>query len=237
MKKHLPNILTCCNLFSGCIAAYFAFQGELSVASYFIFLCLLFDYLDGFIARLLNVSGELGKQLDSLADVISFGLVPGIMLQNILLHSDLLINSNSTWVSFSAYLITIFSAVRLGKFNLDTRQTENFIGLPTPACAMLISSIPFILAKYDDVFHIYIFNPRFLLPFILFMCFLLVAELPLFSLKFKTYDLNKNLIRYIFLLSSIILFLSLNFSSIPIIIFIYILLSFIDLPIFKQKTL
>ncbi len=237
MKKHIPNILTCSNLFSGCIAAYFAFHGELSTASYFLFLGLFFDYLDGFVARILGVSGELGKQLDSLSDVVSFGLVPGIMIQNFILHSPSLENNpNLIWISFFGYLITVFSAVRLAKFNLDTRQSENFIGLPTPACGALFASIPFVLLNHGETFGIYIFDPKFLLPFVLLMCFLLVAELPLFSLKFKNYDVKKNSIRYIFLLAAIVLFLIFNLSSIPLIIFIYILLSIINLPYFKRKT-
>ena len=227
MKKHIPNAVTCLNLFSGCVGIVFAFNGDLKSAGYAIFIAAIFDFLDGMLARLLKAYSEIGKQLDSLADVISFGLLPAIIIYQLFLEAPQLADV-SPYLNYSAFLIAIFSALRLAKFNIDERQTENFIGLPTPANAMLIASLPFIVAGNNTFLTDFIHNPYFLLIFSLGMSLLLVAEIPLFSLKFKSLGLKENIFRYILVLASLILIIIAQFAAIPVIIFGYIILSIIQ---------
>ena len=181
VTKHLPNTITCCNLFSGCVGIVFAFQGDLTYAAYAIFLAAIFDFFDGLASRVLQSFSGIGKDLDSLADMISFGFLPSAIIFELFLKSPQ-INRVSMFLNFTAFLLAVFSMLRLAKFNVDTRQTENFIGLPTPANAILIASIPFILEQYPGLSP-YILNPYNLVIFIAVMCTLLVAELPLMSLK------------------------------------------------------
>ena len=234
MKKHIPNFITSLNLLSGCIGIGLVFGGTIIAASYMIGIAAIFDFLDGMAARLLNVRSELGKQLDSLADLISFGMLPGIilfyLLNNIFSEADNFIK----FVPFVAFLIPLFSALRLAKFNIDDRQTTSFIGLPTPANAIFIGSIPLIIVQQSEsiINHI-LSNPLFIIALILLLSFLLVAPIPLFSMKFKDLKWKNNSIRYIFISLSIILFAILLFVSIPIIILLYILLSIINNTIKK----
>lgn len=227
MKKHLPNAITCLNLFAGCLALYFAFNHELAYAAYLAGIAAIFDYLDGMIARLLKSYSEIGKQLDSLADMVSFGVVPGTIMFGLLTQSEATIPGISAGaLPFFGFLITIFSALRLAKFNIDTRQAESFIGVPTPACTMFIASLPLILAStalYDDI----ILNPYFLVAITILFSYLLIAELPLFALKFKNLTWRDNATRFIFLGISIILLALIKFAAIPLIIVLYILLSFV----------
>lgn len=227
MKRHLPNFITCLNLFSGCIGIVYAFKGELIIAGYAIFLAAVFDFFDGFIARLINAYSDIGKELDSLADVVSFGVLPSVIIYQLFLQSPQL-GSISPYLNMSAFLIAIFSALRLAKFNVDVRQAENFIGLPTPANAALIASLPMILAQDNWFFTSYILNPFFLFIFSLGMSILLVTEIPLISLKFKSLNWNDNLFRYILVISAILLVIIFKFAAVPIIVFIYILLSLIQ---------
>ncbi len=232
MKKHLPNAITCLNLLSGCLGIVFAFQGELVFASYAIFIAAIFDFLDGMLARLLNAYSEIGKELDSLADMVSFGVLPSVIIYQLFLQSPQL-GPVSIWLNFSAFLIAIFSALRLAKFNIDTRQSENFIGLPTPANAILIASFPMILEQGNFFISPYILNPFFLFVFSFGMSILLVSELPLISLKFKTISLANNLPRYILVFSSLILLLIFKFAAVPIIIFLYFIISLIQFKFTK----
>ena len=227
VKKHLPNAITCANLFSGCVGILFAFQGNLVVAAYAIFLAAIFDFFDGFASRVLNSQSFIGKDLDSLADMVSFGVLPSAIMYELLLQAPQ-IGSVSNWLNFTAFLIPVFSALRLAKFNSDTRQAESFIGLPTPANAILIASIPLILLQYEALKR-YILNPYGLICFIIVMCILLVAEIPLMSLKFKNSDFNKNFYRYLLLLVSAILILFFKFAAVPVVIVMYITLSVIQL--------
>ena len=234
-KSQIPNIITLFNLISGSISIVFALEGNLSMAAWFIGIAAVFDFFDGFAARMLHVSSEIGKELDSLADVISFGLAPGMILYMLLLNTGLcpeIIIVGRNIVPFIAFLIPAFSAYRLAKFNLDKRQTESFIGLPTPANALMIASFPLILNQQTNLagvsavfFATTINNPWFLIIFILIFSYLLIAELPLMSLKFKTFKWNDNKVRYIFLIVSIVLFLLLFYTAIPLIIVFYVLLS------------
>ncbi len=225
MKKHIPNLITCLNLFSGCIAVVFAFQNDLKLAAYFVFLAALLDFLDGFIARLLKSYSEIGKQLDSLADMVSFGLVPGIVLFQYLQNSNG-ITENNNFLAFGGFIITVFSALRLAKFNLDTRQSDQFIGLPTPANALFIVSLIFVFEKYPTLFEQLNVAWFFAVITILFS-YLLVAELPLLALKFKSFTFKNNELPIALLISSAVLILLFTFAAIPIIIILYILLSLI----------
>jgi CDP-diacylglycerol--serine O-phosphatidyltransferase len=226
MKQHIPNAVTCLNLFSGCLGIVFAFNGNLVFASYAILIAAVLDFLDGMLARLLKAYSELGKQLDSLADMVSFGVLPSVIIYHLFLSSAEI--TSLSLISYSAFIIAVFSGLRLAKFNIDTRQSENFIGLPTPANALLIASFPFMMEENNSIFMNYIMNPYSLLVFSLIMSFLLISEIPLISLKFKTLSFSENALRYILILSSILLILLLQFAAVPIILILYILISLLQ---------
>lgn len=229
MKKHIPNFITCLNLFSGCLAIYFIFQQQLTSAAYLVALAAVFDFWDGLVARILHVHSELGKQLDSLADMVSFGVVPGTMMLQLLKLSlerqPTLGTEVGTWLPFAGFILTIFSALRLAKFNLDTRQTSSFIGVPTPANTILIVSLPLILANDTYGLSGIILNPFALLGITLLFSYLLISEVPLFALKFKNMRWQDNQKQFIFLGLAIVLFTWLNFTAVPILVAFYILLS------------
>ncbi|ARS36560.1 CDP-diacylglycerol--serine O-phosphatidyltransferase [Pontibacter actiniarum] len=228
MKKHIPNVITCLNLLSGCLALYFAFKGELVTAAYLVGIAAIFDFMDGMIARLIGAYSEIGKQLDSLADMVSFGVVPGTIMFMLLQRIEAPFwGIPADVVPFAGFLITIFSALRLAKFNIDTRQTTSFIGLPTPACTLFVASLPLILETGDLIMFEIILNQPVLLVLTVMLSFLLVAELPLFALKFKNFTWQDNSIRFIFLGLSVILVAMLKFAAIPLIIVLYVLLSII----------
>ncbi len=231
MKKHLPNAITCCNLFSGCIGIVFTFQENLIYAAYAIFLAAIFDFFDGLASRVLQSYSGIGKDLDSLADMVSFGVLPSAIMYELFLQAPQ-VHKLSPYLNFMAFLIPVFSALRLAKFNVDTRQAESFIGLPTPANAILIASFPLIMEQHSELSK-YILNPFGLSIFTLVMCGLLVAELPLMSLKFKNRDFQENIYRYLLLLFSAILILFFKFAAVPVVILFYIGLSIIQ---FKKLT-
>lgn len=235
VRKHLPNFITCANLFSGCIGIVLTFTSDnLIFASYAIFLSAIFDFFDGLASRVLQSYSGIGKDLDSLADMVSFGVLPSVILYEFYQRGPQL-GVVSEYLPFVAFLIPVFSALRLAKFNNDTRQAESFIGLPTPANAILIASFPLILQQIADVGNI-IFNPYILTVFVLIMCALLVAELPLMSLKFKNRDFNKNIYRYLLLLLSAILILFFKFAAVPVVIIFYITLSLIQFKLANDKV-
>jgi CDP-diacylglycerol--serine O-phosphatidyltransferase len=214
---------------------------HLEWAAFLVFAAAIFDFIDGFAARMLNAHSPIGKDLDSLADVVTFGLVPGAVLYRLLQMSDpsaMYVSENFHKVfQFFPFIITVFSALRLAKFNVDTRQAESFIGLPTPANTLFIVALPLILQH--DRFHLsgLILNPYFIVILSVLMSYLLVAELPLFSLKFKTYDWKRNNYQYIFLLLSVVLFLLFFYVAIPLIILLYVLLSLIkNLSTVNRRT-
>ncbi len=229
MKKHIPNIITCCNLICGCIATGAAFLNPVPTnyfwAIVFILLGAVFDFFDGMVARALGVSSPIGKELDSLADVVTFGVAPSAMLFSLFreVQYPLFMEPLRNIMPYTAFLMAAFSALRLAKFNLDTRQSTSFIGLPTPANALFWGSI--IVGQ-----HAFLvsgkFNAFFLFLFMLLFCFLLVAELPLFALKFKNFSWAENKIKYIFLLGCVPCFL-LAESCFAGIIFWYVLLSLV----------
>lgn len=217
MKKHIPNAITCANLFSGCIGIVFAFKGDLQTAAYFVVLSGIFDFFDGMVARLLNVKSKIGKDLDSLADMVSFGFLPGVIMFQLLKVSDY----SSAYLPYLGFLITVFSALRLAKFNNDARQTENFIGLNTPMNTLFICSLPFIAVDYPGV----IGSTILLIAIIAITSYLLVSEIKIFSLKFSNYSWTKNSYKFIFLILSAVLIAMLKFAAIPFVLVIYISLS------------
>jgi CDP-diacylglycerol--serine O-phosphatidyltransferase len=239
MKKNIPNLITCLNLLCGCAAVTFAFHGRLDMTAYLTALALVFDFADGMIARLLHVHSELGKQLDSLADVISFGLVPGVVVYHLLLRSSLeLISTQNSLpyhlIPYFGFVITAFSAIRLAKFNIDTRQSDSFIGLPTPANTMVFVSLPLILMSSGSYISSLILNPYFLIILSSIMSWMLIAEIPLFALKFKSFGWKENRVKYLFLIVCLVLLCAFLFAAVPILIFLYILISFM-LKISEKK--
>lgn len=245
VKQNIPNFLTCCNLLCGCLAIVCAFEGSLVWAAYLVGIAAVFDFFDGFVARLLGVSSPIGKDLDSLADMVTFGVVPGIVMYKMIQVSGE-ITSGTALLSLEiiAFIIPIFSAIRLAKFNNDTRQSESFIGLPTPANAIFITSFPLIGrfyielkgSAYDDQSINILFNPAFLVVLTFILSFLLVANLPLFALKFKSFGWKGNEIRYVFLALSLVLLIGLQFLGIPLIIILYVVLSIINNLFLKPKS-
>jgi CDP-diacylglycerol--serine O-phosphatidyltransferase len=234
ISRHVPNAITCANLFSGCVGIVFAFQDNLIFAAYALFLAAIFDFFDGFASRVLRSFSGIGKDLDSLADMVSFGFLPSAIMYEMFLESPQ-IPAVGPYINFAAFLISVFSALRLAKFNNDTRQAENFIGLPTPANAIFIASLPMILIHHA-AFSKYILNQYVLSALVLVMGTLLVSEIPMMSLKFKNPDFQKNIYRYLLLMFSAILILFFKFTAVPVVIMMYIVLSVIQFK-FSSHTL
>jgi CDP-diacylglycerol--serine O-phosphatidyltransferase len=214
IKRHIPNTLTCANLLSGCIGIVYAFNGDLKTVAFFVIISGVFDFFDGFAARLLHVKSDIGKELDSLADVISFGLLPGVIMY------QLLLNSQAGMLAYAGFLIPVFSALRLAKFNIDTRQTEEFIGLNTPMNTFFIISLPYLL-EYSNLLA----NTYVLLAIILLTSYLLVSEIKFFSMKMNQLSWTVNKYKFIFLILSIVLVGFLKFVALPIVLILYILFS------------
>ena len=223
--RNIPNSITSCNLFCGCIATYMAFQSDYRLAMLFIVLGAVFDFFDGMTARLLKVSSPIGKELDSLADNITFGLAPSAIVfslfTNVRMPQFLL--GVSEYVPYCAFLISVFSALRLAKFNLDERQTTSFIGMPTPANALFWSSLAILIIEGRNLTNT--FNALYLLLLVIVMSLLLVSGLPMFSLKFKNLSWKSNKIQYIFLAVSILLLALCGISGVCAVIVWYIILS------------
>ena len=221
MKKHIPNTITCCNLISGCVATYFAFLGDFEMALLFIIIGAVFDFFDGMSARLLGVSSPIGKELDSLADDITFGFAPSAIVFGYL---SPLTSHFSPLMPYVAFVMAAFSALRLAKFNLDERQALGFIGLPTPANALFWGALVVGLQQND----IYFEGMEWVIIAATFVSsYLLIAEIPMFALKFKHWGFKGNEVKYIFVLSCIPLLLFLGVSGFAAIIAWYVLLSVI----------
>ncbi len=218
IKKHIPNTITCCNLISGCIATWFAFEGDFSMALLFIVIGAVFDFFDGMMARLLHVSSPIGKELDSLADDITFGFAPSAIVFSYLCTFHI----HLPFIPFLAFIMAAFSALRLAKFNLDERQALGFIGLPTPANALFWGSLVLGLQEYNISFE---GMEWAVLAGTFISSYLLIAEIPMFALKFKTWGWKGNEIKYIFILSCIPLLLLLRVSGFAAIIAWYVILS------------
>lgn len=230
--KHLPNFITTLNLISGCIGIYLICTGNLHLAHWAVFIAAVMDFLDGLVARATNSYSEIGKQLDSLADMVSFGVLPGLILTELFSMALGLYDMNLQYagiLSCAGFIVTAFSALRLAKFNIDTRQTNVFLGLPTPMNAIFIASLPAILnLNFAPVTEL-IYNVHVIGGIILVNSFLLVSELPLMALKFKDYRLKGNLEKYIFLIASVILILLMKILAVPVIFALYILISIISI--------
>ncbi|WMN07534.1 CDP-diacylglycerol--serine O-phosphatidyltransferase [Marivirga arenosa] len=226
IKKNIPNAITAANLFTGAVGVYFTSQFEFEWAAFCIVLAAVFDFLDGMLARLLKVHSEIGKQLDSLADMVTFGFLPSYIL-----FQFLQLNEAEVW-SFIAFLIAVFSAFRLAKFNIDTRQSDEFIGLPTPANALFIGFLIFLKGSF---FSKYLFDTASLIIIAVLFSYLLVAEIPMIALKFKNLKWQDNIFRYLTIIMAIILVAIFQFSAVPIVILIYIILSIIKYSFFSRN--
>ena len=253
MKKHIPNIFTLLNLFSGILGVIMAVSDRLIIASMFVFLGIFFDFFDGFFARKLRVQGEFGKQLDSLADMVTSGVVPGIVMFQMLLYAARekwfmqLSCETGSWESFQdtyfyfiplfGLLIPLAAAYRLANFNIDERQTNSFIGMPTPALAISVMSLPLILFYAEQAFFVHLVqNVYVLLGVTVLGSFMLNAEIPLFSLKFKHYGWKDNEVKYVFLLLTIGLLVTLKIVAIPLVIISYVLLSLVENKKLRNQT-
>lgn len=224
MKKHIPNFITLLNLFCGSIAIIFAVNGNMLATALFVFIGIFFDFFDGLLARKLNVQSELGLQLDSLADMVTSGLVPGLVMFYLLELSNI-----NSYLPYLGLLITLASAYRLANFNIDENQSDSFIGLPTPANALLILSLPLIMEfQNNEVMNAIILNKWFLIGITLLSCYLLNANIKLIALKFKNWSFIDNKARYIVILLSIILLVIFQFIAIPLIIASYIIISLLN---------
>lgn len=235
MKRHLPNAITCLNLLCGCLALTNIFAGRLETGAWFVAAAAAADFADGLVARALRVSSAIGKDLDSLADMVSFGVVPGAIIYQLLISASTPADAHYRYLphasvgsyplAYLGFIISIFSALRLAKFNNDTRQTTSFIGLPTPACTLVVASLPLILAHDQFGLKSVVLNPLVLLGLTVLLSGLLVAELPLFALKFKNLRWADNRRRFIFLLLTAGLLLGLGAAAVPLVVLLYVLLS------------
>lgn len=226
MKKHIPNTITLLNQFSGIVACIFAYNSRFDLALLFVLIGATLDFMDGAMARLLHVSSPLGKELDSLADVITFGLVPGMIAFRLLGP----LAEVWEYMPYLGFLITLFSTYRLGKFNIDERQTTSFIGLATPANAIFWLGLAY---GYQSLLSAV--SPWFVLVAVVVSAYLLVCELPMFSFKFHNFGWAENRIRYMFIIGTIVLAVVFFRQSLPLIILWYILLSVVGVVTIKRK--
>lgn len=235
IKKHIPNFLTLLNLFCGCIAIVFISKSEFDRAFYFVCLGIFFDFFDGFFARKFGVAGPLGVQLDSLADMVTSGVVPGymmyVLLYNVQLTSernfqDLYAVNPTYLLPFIGFVITLGACYRLANFNIDTRQSDSFIGLPTPANALFVMSLPLIIKGFPfSNIDTFLFNKWVLLTITFLSAYVMNAEIPLFSLKIKNFSFTKYKLQVSFLIASVLMLIFLQVTAVPLIILLYVLLS------------
>jgi CDP-diacylglycerol---serine O-phosphatidyltransferase len=216
MIRHIPNLLTCCNLLCGCLGVVFVLENRVWPAAYFVWLAGAFDFFDGFAARILKVSSPIGKELDSLADMVSFGLLPSVVMYKLLLAA----NAPGFW-PYAAFSIAVFSALRLAIFNIDETQRDSFRGVPTPANALFITALPLLTGAVA----IHLQNYWILIALTALLSWLLVSNIELFALKFKDFSWQQNKIRFTFLIVSVLLLVVLQVAAIPAIILLYIALS------------
>ena len=235
ITRYIPNAATSLNLLAGFISILLSMEGNLILASWFIFIAVVFDFSDGFLARMLNAYSDLGKQLDSLADIVSFGVAPALLFfrafqisfeakYGIFAFGDLQVIEKIMLISPS--LLAITSAFRLGKFNIDPEQEDSFIGLPTPATGIFIASYMLIaLGDMNDKLVQYLLHPVFLVVLTLLFSFLMISWIPMFSLKFHTFKWKENRLRYVFIGISLILVILIKLLAIPVAILLYIIVS------------
>lgn len=217
MKRNIPNLLTCCNLIAGCSATFMAFNARYELALLLIVTGAVFDFFDGFAARLLKVGSPIGKELDSLADIVTFGVAPAAMLFSVLGAGSCPLNNCCPYLPYTAFVMVAFSALRLAKYNLDERQAMGFIGLPTPANALFWASL--IVGTAGEL------PTNIVLVGVFLSSYLLTCELPMFALKFKTFAWKDNALRYSFMLGALLLVLFFHIQGIAAAIVFYILIS------------
>jgi CDP-diacylglycerol--serine O-phosphatidyltransferase len=232
ITKHIPNTVTLANLLCGCLALISIFTDQIEMVPFFIGISLLADYFDGLLARLLKVNSPMGRELDSLADMVSFGVVPGAMLYYLINQSKGIagvdFSDPTTLIGLVGFLVTLFSCVRLAKFNLDTRQTEGFVGLNTPACTIFVLGLLLITLGDLHGMRSFILNELFLYGVAVVLSYLLIAEIPMFSFKFKSLKLQENKIRVSFIAFTILCFCIFKFGiALSLIILSYILISIV----------
>jgi len=240
IKKNIPNALTCLNLGFGFWGILLLLNGKITEASICIGAALLVDFLDGFVARLLHVASPIGKELDSLADVISFGVLPAIILTYLLIsivsgtpyaevgRLNIFEGDTFNYIYLAGTLPAMFSAVRLAKFNLDTRQSDRFFGVPTPSNALIVASFNLIAIDPNSFLYPMIHNLYFIIGYCIVMSYLLIAEIPLMALKFKDYSWSPNKFRYLLAISSILLLVIFGKESVLLIMVAYILFSILQ---------
>ena len=234
IKKHIPNLITLLNLFCGCIAIVFVAKLDFEMAFYFVCLGIFLDFFDGFFARLFQVSSPLGLQLDSLADMVTSGVVPGFVMFFLLSSSQNELSANPI-IPYLGFIVTLGSCYRLANFNIDTRQTDSFIGLPTPANALFILSLPLVLKYSDSLFTLEILTNQFvLLAITVLSAYILNAEIPLFSLKLKKFNFKDNALQIVFLSLSLLLLVFFQYLGIPLLIILYVLLSVVNNKMTKK---
>ena len=217
MNKHIPNIITLANLFTGCVGIVFAFNNDLLYAAYAIWIAAVFDFFDGFSARMLKVSSPIGKELDSLADMVTFGVLPSVIL------FKLMDGASNEIIPYIGFILALFSALRLAKFNVDTRQTTTFIGMPTPAAAFFVSGLPFWQAEHTELV-----TWRGVMIITIILSLLLVSPIKMLALKFSEYSVRENWHRYLVILFSVLAFVFLGSKSLPLIIALYLIISLIS---------
>jgi CDP-diacylglycerol---serine O-phosphatidyltransferase len=239
----LPSFFTSLALISGCISVVISTtRGDLTLAGYFVLVSAVLDFVDGMAARLLHSMSEFGKQLDSLADVISFGVAPAMILYRLILHSFTggslpgagELDPWQVAILYSPFLVAAFSALRLAKFNLDLKQVKNFRGLPTPANALFIIALGFASESGFSFMKEIVYNLPFLLITIVLSCFMLVCNLPMFSLKLSSFGIKENSMRYLLVIASLILLVIFRLPALAAIILLYIFLSLADNLIVKM---
>lgn len=228
IKSHIPNIITLLNLLSGVIGIIWVINGNIQSGAYFIILAAIFDFFDGFAARILSVQSEIGKQLDSLADLVSFGVLPGMII-----FQMAKVDAELEWLPYLTLIIPLLSAMRLAKFNLDTRQTDKFIGLPTPANALFLSTLPFFVIQWPSS-AAWINTPYFLITIAWIFSMLLLVEVPLIALKFKSYSFAANKFRYALIALGMLLIAFFGMAGIPVAILAYLGLSVVENRIHPQ---
>lgn len=226
ITRYIPNTITCLNLFSGCIACVMAFEANYSLAFLFIIFSGVFDFLDGMLARLLNAPSPIGKELDSLADDISFGAAPAFIVFSLFkeVHYPSFMEGISAYIPYTAFIIAVFSALRLAKFNIDERQTESFVGLNTPSNAIFWGSL--VVGNHAFLTSTQ-FNAIYLIILVIVFSLLLVSEIPMFAFKIKSFTWQENKVRILFLIVTILLIVFLGISGIAASIVWYIILSLI----------
>lgn len=223
IKAQIPNLLTLLNLLFGVIGIIWVLNGNILSGAYFVLIAAVFDFLDGLVARLLKVQSDIGKELDSLADMVSFGVLPGLILYMMTKNNT----EPNSYLPYLTLIVPMLSAYRLAKFNLDTRQSDRFIGLPTPANALFLSTLPYLALQWP-ILEQWLSLPIVLIILAWFFAILLVAEIPLIALKFKSLSFSKNIFRYILILVSVGLFAWLQLAGIPLVILAYIGLSVVE---------